>query len=171
MMFIRASSGKISLISKVYLPGCIEYTGDVPGDFEAYPDKYLFVQVSQNYQFLPTPGWAKPASIFEMPAVAAFLIEASVSATRTLVCNMPVLTGANSFVLDVTVKDQGRPDRIVQLVCTNQSTIQTPSGAVPEFDYLVAAIRSNASLKTLTTQMLALRNSEGRFNYEKDSSF
>ena len=95
----------------------------------------------------------------------SFLFEVVVSGNRTLVCNLPILTGGSSFVLDVMVRDAGQPDRLVQLVCTNTTMVSGPGGSqVPEFDYLVSAIRSDAGLKTLTTQMLTLRNSQGFFN-------
>ena len=98
------------------------------------------------------------------PTTTPFLFEVAVSATRTLVCNLPLLTGGSSFVLDVTVRDTGASERTVQLVCTNTALVTLPNGSqVPEFAYLVAAIRADAGLNTLTTQMLTLRNSQGFF--------
>jgi hypothetical protein len=99
-----------------------------------------------------------------LATLTSFLFEVPVSATRTLVCNLPILTGGSSFVLDVTVRDEGMPERIVQLVCTNQASIPTENGLVPEFDFLVGAIRSDAGLNTLTTQMLYMRHMEGAFD-------
>jgi hypothetical protein len=116
-------------------------------------------------------GWFATAEEFnlwlsgnQLATLTPFLFEIPVTATRTLVCNLPLLTGGSSFVLDVTVRDEDMPDRIVQLICTNQAYIQTPNGPVPEFAFLVGAIRSDAGLNTLTTQMLYMRNQEGAFD-------
>ena len=95
---------------------------------------------------------------------APFLFEVVISTTRKLVCNLPTLTDGASFVLDVTVRDAGQPERNVQLLCTNAASISTAHGPMPEFDFLVSAIRSDAGLNTLTTQMLHLRNQEGVFD-------